>query len=412
MAPRAPVVVTAVLCLAAGVAAVGTATHPVPGTDDNGLTENESATLWSRDADNYTAQSAYRRRYGESRTAMQQLANGTDITFTRPPATAATWTRNDFADLHAGGPTTSVSPSGATLKNGTLIADAHATIFVAQPSTRGHLAPNETVQYLAPNGTLRGFVDYRVRRPNASTDGTGTTEWSIVSHEIETVRLLRDGEPIVDHNGTHTPTLQYDLQTNGQVTVTLEATIHVRLRGTVRENGTGAATNTTVRTETLTVRDSLTAEVYDLSASVYYAEYPNGDTGVAVFQTRPWQGYTLTANESTRVRGVWGSTRPATRVGTRSPEGTGRRRRRLPRMRSPCSSTPIPRGSAPVRSQSGMGRPSSRRGGRPRRRRRRHWARTSPSTWCIARTRPVTVSPCGRLVSIPVRSTSAGSSAE
>ncbi|WP_053948986.1 hypothetical protein [Halolamina sediminis] len=305
MAPRAPVVVTAVLCLAAGVAAVGTANPPAPGTDDNGLTENESATLWSRDADNYTAQSAYRRRYGESRTAMQQLANGTDITFTRPPATAATWTRNDFADLHAGGPTTSVSPSGATLKNGTLIADAHATIFAAQPSTRGHLAPNETVQYLAPNGTLRGFVDYRVRRPNASPGGTGTTEWSIASHEIETVRLLRDGEPIVDRNGTHTPTLQYDLRTDGQVTVTLEATIHVRLRGTVRDNGTGAATNTTVRTETLTVRDSLTAEVYDLSASVYYAEYANGDTGVAVFQTRPWQGYTLTANESPRVRGVW-----------------------------------------------------------------------------------------------------------
>ncbi|NHX36792.1 hypothetical protein G9C84_10060 [Halolamina sp. R1-12] len=295
---------TAVLCLAAGVSAVGSV-PPAPGTEDNGLTANESATLWSRDADDYMAQREYRQRYGETRSAMQQLANGTDITFTRPPSTAATWTRNDFEDLDAGGASTSISPSDATLEDGALIADAHATIFAAQPSTRGHLRPNETVQYVAPNGTLRGFVDYRVRVPNASTVGNRTTEWSLVDHEIETVRLLVDGEPIVEREGTHTPALQYELQDDGQVTLTLEAEIHVRLRGTTRANDSGPVLNTTTRAETLTVRDSLPVKVYDLSASVYYADYPTGDTGVAVFQSQPWQGYTLTANRSARVRGVW-----------------------------------------------------------------------------------------------------------
>ncbi|WP_049980171.1 hypothetical protein [Halolamina rubra] len=304
MASRAPLVLTAVLCLAAGVAAVGTA-PPAPSSEDNGLTENESATLWSRDADDYMAEREYRQRYGETRSAMAQLANGTDITFTRPPSTAATWTRNDFADLDAGGPNTSISPRNATLKDGTLIADAHATIFAAQPSTRGHLGPNRTVHYVAPNGTLRGFVDYRVRVPNTSPNGNRTTDWSLVAHEIETVRLLVDGEPVVEREGTHTPALPYALGDDGQVTLTLEAEIHVRLRGTTRANSSGPVLNTTTRAETLTVRDSLAVEVYDLSASVYYANYPNGDAGVAVFQSQPWQGYTLTANRSARVRGVW-----------------------------------------------------------------------------------------------------------
>lgn len=305
MASRAPVVLTAVLCLAAVVTGVGTGDPPTPGTEDNGLTANESATLWSRDADDYLSQSEYRQRYGETRSAMEQLANGTDITFTRPPSTAATWTRNDFADLEAGDSNTSISPSDATLEDGALIRDAHATVFAAQPSTRAHLGPNETVQYVAPNGTLRGFVDYRVRVPNTTTRGNRTAEWALVHHEIETVRLLVDGEELVERDGTHTPALQYELQDDGQVTLTLEAEIHVGLRGTTRRNESGPVVNITTRTETLTVRDSVTVEVSDLSASVYYAEYPNGDTGVAVFQSQPWQGYTLTANESARVRGVW-----------------------------------------------------------------------------------------------------------
>lgn len=305
MLARVPVMATAVLCLAAGVAAVGSTSPPAPVSEDNGLSENESATLWSRDADDYMNQSAFQRRYGESRSAMAQLANGTDITFSRPPSTAATWTHNDFQDLDAAGANTSVYPANATLTDGVLIADAHATIFAAQPSTRAHRTANETALYVAPNGTLRGFVDYRVRVPATTRDGNETTEWSVVHHEVETVRVLVDGEPIVARDGTHTPELPYKLATDGQLTLTLEADIEARVRGTTRRTDAGTVVNSSTRAETLTVRDSRTVDVYDLSASVYYADYPNGDTGVAVFQSQPWQGYTLTANDSRRVRGVW-----------------------------------------------------------------------------------------------------------
>jgi hypothetical protein len=59
------------------------------------------------------------------------------------------------------------------------------------------------------------------------------------------------------------------------------------------------------REETRNVSDSIDVEIYDLSAYPYYAEYPNGDAGVAIFQSRPWQGYTLTDGGNASVRGVW-----------------------------------------------------------------------------------------------------------
>jgi len=49
-----------------------TADPPRPGTEDNGLTENESATLWSRDAD--TATSAKRSTTSDTvRTALRSI---------------------------------------------------------------------------------------------------------------------------------------------------------------------------------------------------------------------------------------------------------------------------------------------------------------------------------------------------
>lgn len=306
MQPRTAAVGITLVCLASIATGIVAADPPEPGTEGNGLTENESATLWSRDDDSYMGQTEYRQRYGESRSAVQQLANGTDITFTQPPSTAATWTRNDFEDLSAGGANTSVYPSHATLRNGTLIADAHATIFAAQPSTRGHLETGETPLYIAPNGTIRGFVDYRIRVPNGSTDGNETVEYAVANHSIEEVRLVKDGEVIAERDGSHTPAIQYRIPDDHRATLTLEADIRVGLTQTTRINGTnGTISNVSHRVETLTVSDSLAVTVYDLSADIYYAEYPDGDVGVAVFQSRPWQGYTLTADGESRVRGVW-----------------------------------------------------------------------------------------------------------
>ncbi|EMA06942.1 hypothetical protein [Haloferax denitrificans] len=306
MKHRVPSVLVAALLVSSSIIGLATAQPPRPGTETNGLTENESATLWSRDSDRYVSQQDYQQQYGDDRTALHQLANGTDITFTRPPATAATWTRNDFADLDAGGPDTSTYPPHASLEDGTFIDDAHATIFAVTPSTRGHLDAGETPLYIAPNGTVRGLVDYRVRVPTRNETGNRTTDWALVSHEIENIRLKIDGIPVATARGTHTPELQYHTTHSWSANLTLEANISVRLKKTV-ETTVGGESETTVsyRTETRTVSDTLDAEIYDLAAYPYYAQYPNGDTGVAIFQSRPWQGYTLTDEETSRVRGVW-----------------------------------------------------------------------------------------------------------
>ena len=283
-----------------------TADPPRPGTEDNGLTENESATLWSRDADSYISQEEYYQRHGENRSAVHQVANGTDVTFKRPPDTAATWTRNDFEDLDAGEAETAVHPPHADLEDGVFIEDAHATIFAVQPSTRGHLESGETPLYIAPNGTLRGLVDYRVRVSDGNSSQNTTTEWSLTDHEIDEVRMKMDGETITEQDGSQTPALDYQLEDGGSTTLTLEAEITVRLQKAARSGRSAQPnTNVTYRTESRTVSDSIDVEVYDLSTAVYEAEYPNGDAGVAIFQARPWHGYTLTANGDTRVRGVW-----------------------------------------------------------------------------------------------------------
>jgi len=49
-------VLMAALFVTSLVTGIVAAEPPRPGTEDNGLTENESATLWSRDADNYISQ--------------------------------------------------------------------------------------------------------------------------------------------------------------------------------------------------------------------------------------------------------------------------------------------------------------------------------------------------------------------
>ena len=299
-------VVIGCLLLTSGLTGLVTATPPRPGTEDNGLTENETATLWSGDADAYMNETTYRHRYGEGRTPIQQLANGTDIMFTRPPGTAATWTRNDFRDLNAGSAQTSLYPDHASLEDGVFIDDAHATFFGVHPSTRGHLEAGDTPLYVAPAGTVRGFVDYRVRIPDGRQSASSSVRWSLVDDEIAAVRLKSDDDVIVRTGGTHTPTLDYQLDEAWSTTLTLEADIEVRLqKETTVSIGNRTQTTTTYSTETMTVADAIDVEVYNLHAYAYDADYPDGDTGVAIFQSRPWQGYTLTEDGDERVRGVW-----------------------------------------------------------------------------------------------------------
>lgn len=320
--------------VAGGFTSVTSATPPRPGTEGNGLDENESATLWSRDNDSQRITNAeYRRAYGEQRTALQSVANGTDLTFRRPPSTAGIWTRHDFSDYAPGNASVSVYPTSANRTNSTLIRDAHATVFAATPSTVAHTGPGETTRYLAPDGELRGAVDYRVAVPDGNvttrrstaTNGSNTTtgrrtrrvSWSLTSHEISAIRLLQDGEVIARTNGSHRPRIEYAL-TGRDGTLRLEADIEVSLtrrvtvtRTTNRttpngtENIVRERTTTSIVTDSVTVTDEIHGHVYGLEPSLEYVTYPDGDLGLAVFQELPWQGYRLRTNGGARVRGVW-----------------------------------------------------------------------------------------------------------
>jgi len=315
---RLAIALSAVL-LASLVSVVTTATPPRPGTEGNGLTENESATLWSRDDDSRSiSDTAYREAFDESRTPIQAVANRTDLTFTRPPATASVWSRHDHGDYRAGNMTTSVYPTNANLSDSRFLRDAHATVFAVTPSTKAHRTPKETTWYVAPEGRLLGTVDYRVRTPSGIDTDNRTVSWTVESHAISEVRLTSNGTVVGKTAGSHRPTLRYELA-GGQKILQLEATVEVSLEKTVRDayyvNATGP--NGTNRTEkrwrtskrtvndSLTVSDRLDVDVYDLSATLYETTYPDNTSGVAVFQNGPWQGYSFDPNRSTSIRGVW-----------------------------------------------------------------------------------------------------------
>jgi hypothetical protein len=265
-----------VVCLLTASVVAGT---PPADDDGNGLTSNESATLWSRDDDATTVPT--------DTGALNGLAQTSDVSFTDPPVTAETWTRNDFRELDAGDASTSLVPSHAEPEDGVIITDAHATIFGVHPATRAHRAPGETPLYVAPEGTLRGLIDYRLTTQNQTT---------ILEHHVQKITLTADSRTLATGKDTQTPTLDYTLGDDDQTRLTLSATIAVEL-----ENQSLGRTTT----ETLTVTDSVVVHPYTLTAYPQYAQYPNGDSGVKLFQTHPWQGYTLTDDGNRRVRGVW-----------------------------------------------------------------------------------------------------------
>lgn len=262
------------------------------------------ATLFADKPNEYVAESTYRARTGEDRSLLEQFANATDLTFATPPDTAAAWTCQAMESMSAGGPSASIAPTGADREDGRYIRDAHASIVSIHPSTRAHVAPEEPSTYVAPEGYLRGFIDYRVFVPESKRNGNRTTRYSIDEHEIERVRLLADGEIVATQEGSHSPEIAYDLTQSWQTTLTLEADVHVAIRRTQRiERANRTRTRRSTYTETRTVSDSIDVDVYDPITIVYRATYPDGDDGIAIVQSRPWQG--LSIDSETGVRGIW-----------------------------------------------------------------------------------------------------------
>lgn len=280
----------------------GSGTRPPwpTGAAEGPLPPNETATLWSKTAD------ACQLRDEATDEAVQELASCTDVTFKEPPHTAATWTRSDFDDLSPGDRSVSVAPSGAGLVSNRSIVDAHASFFAVQPATQLHRAPGDDALYIAPNGSVRGLVDYRVQTPTDRTNGDRTIEWSVSSRRVSTVRIRADEDVIATATGDQTPVVNYSLTDSGPTTLQLEADVEVRLRKQVIVDlGNVTRRWSTVRTDTVTVTDTLDVSVYDLQTSSYDATYPNGDTALSIFHTAPWHGFTVGSEGNDRVRGVW-----------------------------------------------------------------------------------------------------------
>lgn len=290
------------LLVVVGTATAATASAagpPRPGTTDSGLNETEEATLWSKVPPDYWAA-----RPGED-TTVHELATGTELTFTEPPGLAGRWNRYAYEQYRPGGTDVSVHPEGAYTHSYSYIEDAHATIFSMQPSTRTYVGPDDERLYVAPNGTLRGVVDYRVDVPEDSDSGGGSTTYRLVDHGIEEVRFYVDDEVVATAAGTHRPAFEYDLAFDAD-SLKLEAKVEATIKKTVRPPpDSDRSTRTYTYNVWIEIWNSYEIEVYDVEAGVDRVRYPDGDEGVAITQSQPWQGYTLDSAGDAEIRGIW-----------------------------------------------------------------------------------------------------------
>ncbi|MXR40789.1 hypothetical protein GRX01_05465 [Halobaculum sp. WSA2] len=310
-----------IVMLVGSLVAVAAGRPPSPQEETHGLTEAEAASLWSRDNDSgYVTNAAFERRSNDSRSAGEQLANASDITFRRPPDTAARWTRADHRDATPGDVNVSVYPPHATLTDGRYIRDAHATLFAITPSTTAHRTPGETTEYVAPNGTVRGLVDYRIVVPSAESANNTTVDYTLASSRIESVRLeTGDGTTLARTDGTALPAINYTLIDDVDSLV-LVATIRAEFRvdqprtdrnGRHPSNETAEdptiATTPETRTvsETVTVRDRRAIEPYTPEVALVRGRRPEGDRLLAAFHSAPWLGLRFGTEGDRQVRGVW-----------------------------------------------------------------------------------------------------------
>lgn len=102
----------------------------------------------------------------------------------------------------------------------------------------------------------------------------------------------------------HTPVMDYTLDGSGPTTLTVEADIEAELEQEITLTDVNKKyTNRTA--DEITVSQDLDVQVYDLTAELYHADYPNEDDGVPIYQSQPWDSYQLSDDGDAHVRGVW-----------------------------------------------------------------------------------------------------------
>lgn len=282
-----------------GTTSVTATEPPRPGTTDSALNESEEATLWSNTPPGeWTVESG-------AETPLHELAAETDLTFTEPPTTASRWNDHAHESFQTGDRDISIHPADAETSSNAYIKDAHATMFAVMPSTRLYVDADDERHYVAPEGDLQGAIDYRVAVPPDTTRNNRTHTWELRSHEIEEVRLAVDDQQVDVIDGTDRPSFEYALE-DGERTLTVTARIEATFVETIQPppDSNQTATTTTHHTS-IEVRDTQTVEVYDFDAVATTVEYPDGSVGLSITQSMPWRGYTLDADETMEIRGIW-----------------------------------------------------------------------------------------------------------
>ncbi|GCF12073.1 hypothetical protein Harman_00080 [Haloarcula mannanilytica] len=284
--------------------------HP-PEEPDHGVNGSSFWDLWSGDEERQIADS-------DNVSAPRALRITTDVPLDKPPAAAETWNRRDIAEMPATDRSTAIHPTGATRTDGTYLKDVGVAIAGITPSTKALLSERQQPLYVPPNGTVFGTVDYRVAIPDETDTPTRRTEWNVTGHEVQSVTLLMDGEPVKNTTTDNVVRIAYRNQSKnatGSQSLTLRATATVQLMETVYREKTVCRPvngNRTCRdwwtkhvethNETVTVEQTRQVSVYNPELSGYRTTYPNGDTGVVVFRSHPWYGLHLPAGG---IRGSW-----------------------------------------------------------------------------------------------------------
>ncbi|WP_435066089.1 hypothetical protein [Halobaculum sp. EA56] len=351
-----PVAVSLALLVANGLGMSAYADEPGHPHHETTLTDNESAALRSDDPDKGTYQGT---------SPYEHLTATVDITYRAPPDTAARWSTAAFEHLDGRDPETAVLPEHAAVESGRYLEDAHITLYGVYPSTRVHRAETDTPLYVAPEGSVRAFVDYRVDMPDRTTEGNTTRTWTLADHRIVETRLHANDRVIGSGGATHTPVWEFDELSETPV-LTVSATIAIRVRVSERTKRTVCRTptergpdvpadhpvgtaprirappnstseaedptttcrvivehTTRAKTERITVRDEIDVVVSDPDPEISAVRYPNEDLRVRLATDEPWRA--LVTDEGvirTRWRFYTAGDRRWERLERRSRSGT------------------------------------------------------------------------------------------
>lgn len=290
----------------AGNAPVG----PPASGPDHGVADPLFSQLWSGDTDAPDAIPSLANVTTEGE-FLAVLARSTDIPFDESPAAVAQWNAGDHREFPTRGTNWSLAPTGTPRRDRGPLRDVTVRIFTVDPSMLVHDDSGSTL-LVAPEGTVRAVVDYRLQLRDDDTEGSRRVRYWVDSDDIDEVTLSVDGTPHETTSGTHRPLLTYNGLT-GSPRLSVSATVSATIATLERNCGNYDRVNETCRTywnaslttdeTTLTVTDSIDVTVeIPPTPTVVRATFDDGSQALYVRPDAPWSALSV---GSTRVRSTW-----------------------------------------------------------------------------------------------------------